>query len=172
MINDLVEIILDQDNFYRSNLNIGSYVLITLKKDQGTDKLVYGRVKDILTNRLIHSRGIKVRLTDNQVGRVQKILNSSIKYMTFPKEEHNILIKDLNENYDIITTRILKEYNKYFKGDVVQTDFNYFLEVYDVKKFNDINKHPYYKYLTQNQLHIIDKNKFEVIQLFKLGTVS
>ena len=63
----------------RANIKIGSEVDIILKKDQPTGKLTHGRVKDILTSDSQHHRGIKVRLEDGQVGRVQKI------YPTFPK---------------------------------------------------------------------------------------
>lgn len=48
--------------------------MVVLKKDQPTGRLTEGYVKDILTNSSYHPRGIKVRLTDGQVGRVQKIL--------------------------------------------------------------------------------------------------
>ena len=46
---------------------------IVLKQDQRTGKLTRGIVKDILTNSASHPHGIKVRLVDGQVGRVQKI---------------------------------------------------------------------------------------------------
>jgi uncharacterized repeat protein (TIGR03833 family) len=59
---------------HRSDIKPGSRVSIVLKKDQGTNKRVTGIVKDILTKSKYHSRGIKVRLEDNQVGRVQDIL--------------------------------------------------------------------------------------------------
>lgn len=49
-------------------------VLIILKEDQGTGKLTRGIVKDILTNSPFHLRGIKVRLEDGRVGRVEKII--------------------------------------------------------------------------------------------------
>jgi uncharacterized repeat protein (TIGR03833 family) len=45
-----------------------------LKKDQPTGKLTEGYVQDVLTNSQEHWRGIKVRLTDGQIGRVQEIL--------------------------------------------------------------------------------------------------
>jgi len=57
----------------RDDIYPGLKVAITLKQDQGTDILTYGVVKDILTNSSEHPRGIKVRLTDGQVGRVQEI---------------------------------------------------------------------------------------------------
>lgn len=58
----------------RKHITRGLHVMIVLKKDQPTGKLTEGYVKDILTNSNEHWRGIKVRLEDNQVGRVQKIL--------------------------------------------------------------------------------------------------
>jgi uncharacterized repeat protein (TIGR03833 family) len=47
-----------------------------LKKDQRTGKLTRGFVKDVLTRSAGHGHGIKVRLTDGQVGRVKKILSA------------------------------------------------------------------------------------------------
>jgi uncharacterized repeat protein (TIGR03833 family) len=59
----------------RKDLTPGCEVAIVLKADQRTGKLTKGVVKDILTNSSSHPHGIKVRLTDGQVGRVQEILN-------------------------------------------------------------------------------------------------
>lgn len=59
----------------RSNIRPGLEVEIVLKKDQGTGKTTRGIVKDILTNSGIHPRGIKVRLQDGQIGRVQNIIS-------------------------------------------------------------------------------------------------
>lgn len=58
----------------RFNIKPGLEVDIVLKKDQRTDKLTRGIVKDILTNSPNHPHGIKVRLTDGQVGRVKNII--------------------------------------------------------------------------------------------------
>ncbi|GAB6988842.1 YwbE family protein [Paenibacillus pini] len=57
----------------RSNIRAGLEVAIVLKQDQPTGKRTKGIVKDILTNSPKHPHGIKVRLTDGQVGRVQEI---------------------------------------------------------------------------------------------------
>lgn len=65
------------DNTLNSDIYPGTSVLIVLKKDQKTGKLTKGIVKDILTSKSNHTRGIKVRLEDGQVGRVQKILSYS-----------------------------------------------------------------------------------------------
>lgn len=58
----------------RSDIYEGLEVAIILKKDQRTGVTTKGIVKDILTNSSFHPHGIKVRLTDGQVGRVAKIL--------------------------------------------------------------------------------------------------
>ncbi|CAM3952871.1 YwbE family protein [Cohnella lubricantis] len=57
----------------RSDVRPGLTVDIVLKKDQRTGALTRGVVKDLLTNSAFHPHGIKVRLTDGQVGRVQNI---------------------------------------------------------------------------------------------------
>ena len=57
----------------RKDIHPGTSVEIVLKADQRTGKLTKGIVKDILTNSSTHPHGIKVRLTDGQVGRVQII---------------------------------------------------------------------------------------------------
>ncbi|QCJ42504.1 YwbE family protein [Bacillus sp. S3] len=59
----------------RKDVTPGLLVDIVLKADQKTGKLTHGTVKDILTKSSTHPHGIKVRLTDGQVGRVQKIHN-------------------------------------------------------------------------------------------------
>ena len=58
----------------RADIYPGLEVDIILKKDQRSGKLTRGIVKDLLTSSSFHSRGIKVRLEDGQVGRVAEIL--------------------------------------------------------------------------------------------------
>jgi uncharacterized repeat protein (TIGR03833 family) len=60
----------------RNDIRPGLRVAIVLKQDQRTGKQTVGIVKDLLTNSKFHPHGIKVRLTDGQVGRVQEILES------------------------------------------------------------------------------------------------
>jgi uncharacterized repeat protein (TIGR03833 family) len=62
------------DGKKRINIKAGLKVNIILKEDQKTGKLTSGIVKNILTNSPTHPHGIKVRLVDGQVGRVQEIL--------------------------------------------------------------------------------------------------
>lgn len=58
----------------REDIYPGRLVDIVLKEDQRTGKLTRGTVKDILTKSIYHPRGIKVRLSDGQIGRVQGII--------------------------------------------------------------------------------------------------
>lgn len=58
----------------RKDVRPGLRVAIVLKQDQRNGKRTEGVVKDILTNSQFHPHGIKVRLTDGQVGRVQEII--------------------------------------------------------------------------------------------------
>ena len=58
----------------RKDVRPGLEVDVVLKKDQRTGKRTRGIVKDILTNSSYHPHGIKVKLQDGQVGRVQEII--------------------------------------------------------------------------------------------------
>jgi uncharacterized repeat protein (TIGR03833 family) len=58
----------------RNDVYPGLEVDIILKKDQRTGARTRGVVKDLLTSSSFHSRGIKVRLEDGQVGRVIEII--------------------------------------------------------------------------------------------------
>ncbi len=58
----------------RSEIKLGDAVWIIEKENYGTNNYKQGIVKDILTSRPSHPRGIKVRLTDGSVGRVQWVM--------------------------------------------------------------------------------------------------
>jgi uncharacterized repeat protein (TIGR03833 family) len=58
----------------RENIKAGLKVAIVLKQDQRSGKRTEGIVADLLTKSSFHPHGIKVRLSDGQVGRVQEIL--------------------------------------------------------------------------------------------------
>lgn len=59
----------------RTDVQIGASVDIVLKADQRTGKLTKGIVAKLLTKSAFHPHGIKVMLTDGQVGRVQNIFS-------------------------------------------------------------------------------------------------
>jgi uncharacterized repeat protein (TIGR03833 family) len=58
----------------RNNIHPGIIVEVVQKQDQRTGKRTRGVVKDILTSSPTHPHGIKVRLSDGTVGRVQEIM--------------------------------------------------------------------------------------------------
>lgn len=58
-------------------LHPGLAVSIVLKADQPTGILTTGRIADVLT-RGDHPRGIKVRLQDGQIGRVQSLASNTV----------------------------------------------------------------------------------------------
>lgn len=57
----------------RKDIYPGLEVYIILKKDQRSGKKTKGIVQSLLTSATFHSRGIKVRLEDGQIGRVVSI---------------------------------------------------------------------------------------------------
>lgn len=61
------------DGKNRKDIYPGLEVDVILKKDQRSGKLTRGIVANLLTSAPYHSRGIKVRLEDGQVGRVAVI---------------------------------------------------------------------------------------------------
>ena len=63
------------DGTSRANIKPGLHVRIILKKDQRSGKTTDGVVQSILTSSANHSRGIKVRLEDGQVGCVHEIIS-------------------------------------------------------------------------------------------------
>lgn len=60
----------------RGEIKQGDAVWIIEKEKYGTDNYKQGVVKEILTSRGEHPRGIKVRLTDGSVGRVQWLMEN------------------------------------------------------------------------------------------------
>ena len=61
------------DGRNRKDIHPGQKVQIVLKQDQRSGKLTQGIVKDILTRSAHHPHGIKIRLEDGRIGRVQQI---------------------------------------------------------------------------------------------------
>ena len=62
------------DGQNRKDIYTGLVVEIILKKDQRTGQRTRGIVQALLTSSAFHSRGIKVRLEDGQIGRVVEIV--------------------------------------------------------------------------------------------------
>jgi len=62
------------DGHNRADIRPGLHVKVVRKEDQRSGRLTEGIVRDILTKSPTHPHGIKVRLQDGVVGRVQEIL--------------------------------------------------------------------------------------------------
>ncbi|QQG46056.1 MAG: YwbE family protein [Candidatus Niyogibacteria bacterium] len=60
----------------RSEIKPGDAVWIIEKENYGTDNYKQGIVKELLTSKENHPRGVKVRLTDGSVGRVQWLMEN------------------------------------------------------------------------------------------------
>lgn len=58
----------------RKDVKIGLKVNIVEKQNQKSGDLTEGIIADILTNSKTHPHGIKVRLENGEVGRVEEIL--------------------------------------------------------------------------------------------------
>jgi len=61
------------DGTHRSDISVGLYVGIVLKKHQRSGEITEGIVKRILTKASQHPHGIKVMLDTGEVGRVKEI---------------------------------------------------------------------------------------------------
>jgi uncharacterized repeat protein (TIGR03833 family) len=61
------------DGRQRQNIRPGQRVHIVLKQDQRSGRRTEGVVAQLLTRSAFHPHGIKVRLEDGRVGRVQEI---------------------------------------------------------------------------------------------------
>lgn len=59
----------------RADIKIGTSVGVIIKSNQGNGLMTEGIVKEILTKLKSHSHGTKVKLENNQVGRVTQIIN-------------------------------------------------------------------------------------------------
>ena len=74
-MSNINQLVLESNNshYYRDNIYPGLKVAIIKKKDQQSGTLTYGVVEKLLTSKPRHTRGIKVRLTSGDIGRVQQI---------------------------------------------------------------------------------------------------
>ena len=67
----------DPDPRNRADIAVGAEVDIVLKADQSTGRLTRGVVREFLTNSKHHPQGIKVRLVDGAIGRVERVVSGS-----------------------------------------------------------------------------------------------
>ena len=92
------------------------------------------------------------------------------KSIDFPKEEYPSLEKRFNENKIVITHRVDKEYNKYFKGDILSTPFEFKVKVISVDKLKNVKDSPFINDLTKEEIKQIGNNPVDLIRLKKEST--
>jgi len=80
---------------------------------------------------------------------------AKIKKINFPREE----ISQLKNKKHIVTTRVSKEYNCYHINDILKTPWGKCYIVEKVQKVDTVKNHPYYHYLTKEQIKLISKYK-------------
>lgn len=154
----------------RNNIKIGQDVLIVLKEDQKTPNLYYGKVKEILTNKSEHTRGIKVRLEDDHVGRVQYILMDKLIKLWFDESLTNIYKTDLNNNYQILMTVPFD--NNYKSERIFSSNLGHFLKLEASIVYTKTDEHPYPKLIPKKDLNLTHQNKYKVLYFSSIGVIK
>lgn len=95
----------------------GSSVFIVLKEDQPTGQETPGVVVDVLT-RGNHPRGIKVRLRDGQVGRVQRMGSAELAKPSSGLSSRYTDVRNETEFADELPARSLADFMPALGGDV------------------------------------------------------
>lgn len=88
----------------------GAAVSIVLKKDQPTGRQVQGKVQDVLTSGN-HPRGIKVRLTDGRIGRVQRMNTAGSETDAVQQADAQILDRPENSTSSSRSNRFKSKYS-------------------------------------------------------------
>lgn len=77
------------------------------------------------------------------------------KDISFPKEE----IATLRKQDRIVTTRVSNDFDMFAEGDMVKTPWNAYYKVSKRLVIHNVQEHPFYKQLTENQINLIKKYK-------------
>lgn len=88
--------------------------------------------------------------------------------MTFPENEHSLIIERLNQGKICYTTRVFKELGKYKAGVKYNTPWNQTIIVIQIQQFNMIVDHPFYKELTPAQREEIYQYSEKVAKPYEL----
>jgi len=93
------------------------------------------------------------------------------EYIDFPFDEHESLLKRINDKQIIYTTRVSNEVNKYFLNSVYDSPFGKLKVVYS-KHFINIEEHPFLNELSEIQILEINKyineNGYDLIGMIKI----
>jgi uncharacterized repeat protein (TIGR03833 family) len=82
-------------------------VAIVLKEDQPTGRRTMGEIANILSPGDFHPRGIKVRLKNGQVGRVQEVLPQLQEVISTPKIIHLVVLLIQRPDMSYYTRKII-----------------------------------------------------------------
>lgn len=97
--------------------------------------------------------------------------NDELDYIDFPKNEYEDYGKRLSENKIIYTTRVSNEVGKYRKEKIYNSCFGKLKVIY-FKHFENINAHPFYNELKEQQINeinlYISEKGYDLIGLIKI----
>ena len=106
----------------QNQIKIGDRVLIETEVNKGTGNLTEGIVKDILTRNASHPHGIKVRLQDDEVGRVKR----KAKPRHFKVQLHDAV--SVADSVSVTTTKIVQPdsnsqtFRDLYQGDIPKVE--------------------------------------------------
>jgi uncharacterized repeat protein (TIGR03833 family) len=132
----------------RKNIYPGLLVDIVLKADQPTGKLTRGVVANLLTSSPIHPRGVKVRLTSGQVGRVQHVVHSDSDHTKLIKPPETMIVLSMTSTFSNLfeilkTTDPTQKYSRFYKKLDIHFTPDIVDDIYDFqhdKNQEDISK--------------------------------
>ena len=94
---------------------------------------------------------------------------ASVKKIDFPADE----IDSLKDRLSLVTTRVSDDFSKFAVGDTVIAPWGKTYRVTSRIEIDDINDHPYYDELTQDQVEFLsDYDKIAVLQLDEIQYLS
>lgn len=93
------------------------------------------------------------------------------EYIDFSIEEHESLLRRINNNQIIYTTRVSNEVNKYFINSIYDSSFGKLKVIY-FKHFTNLKEHPFLNELSETQILEINKyineKGFDLIGLIRI----
>ena len=94
-----------------------------------------------------------------------------LSWISFPAEEQDIVRKTLEAKGRVLTTRCSRECGKYQLGESYITPWGTKVVVAAVGIYSNIEDHPYFEELTDQQRKTLSKYpKFELLSLWQVET--
>lgn len=150
---------------YLYSVKVDDYLLNNLERFYSSDpkwEVIYTGKKKIPV-KLIKKLNLNWKTEYSPIKSKQIIPGT--KLITFPEKE----IEKLKKQKKIITTRVSKDFDMFFKNDIVKTPWNNHYVVSDRLEIKDITKHPFYKELTKDQIKFLSRyDKIAVLTLEKI----